>query len=79
MTLANFMDASYVLLVEEHQRIDPLKDFLTVGEKILPTDAKTERVPTQRDVKAQNKQAMEMLQGALKGVQGAPNRKPRRA
>lgn len=78
MTLAQFMDVSYALLTEEHQRIDPLKDFISVREKLLPSDAKVERVPRQADVKSQNQQSMAMLQGMLSSIPNAPTRKPRR-
>jgi len=80
MTLARFMDASYALLVEEHQRIDPLKDFLTVGEKILPDSVPSERAPAKAEVKARNEQSMAALQGMLKQIPNSPlKRKPRRA
>lgn len=72
------MDASYALMTEESLRITPLQDMLSLTEKLLPEDAKVEKVPSRRDVKQQNESAMAQLQGMLAGVPNAPTRKPRR-
>lgn len=76
MTLPDFLDASYALMAEEHQRINPFKDLLSVSSEFTPTPGR-EQVKT--TVAKQNQEGMEMLQGVLKNVQGAPTRKPRRA
>ena len=65
--------------MEEHQRLTPVKDFLSLAEQLLPTDAKVERAAPRRDVKAQNEASMAALQAMLGQVQGAPiPRKPRK-
>lgn len=79
MTLPLFLNASYALLVEEHTRITPLTDFGSLGEKLMPADAKRERAPVQREVKAQNEQSLAALQAMLASIPNAPTKKPRRA
>ena len=78
MSLEDFLSASYALLAEEHQRINPLKDFLSLSREIAPTPARSDSVKT-TVAAAQNEQSMAALQGMLQGVQGSPTRKPRRA
>ena len=78
MTLADFMDTSYALIVEERQRINPLTDMLSLAEELNPRSAKVERIPRQGEVKAQNEQSMALLQGMMGNVQNSPVKKPRR-
>lgn len=72
MLLADFIDTSYALWVEERQRIQPLADFEALAQEILPRDARVERIPDRREVKDQNTQAMDALKGMLANVQNAP-------
>jgi hypothetical protein len=66
--------------VEEHQRLTPVKDFASLVEQILPSDAKVERAVPRQDVKAQNAASMAALEAMLGKVQGAPTKRkqPRR-
>ena len=78
MLLADFMDATYALAVEDHTRINPLQGIEDAAERWLPQSAKVERVPRQADVKAQNKSSMDALNAMLAAVPNAPTRKPRK-
>lgn len=80
MTLPRFLQASYALMAEEHQRINPLVDLLSIAEKINPATAKLEKVPSEREVKQQNEDAMAALKARMASVAGiSPQKKPRRA
>ena len=79
MLLADFMDATYALAVEDHTRINPLQGVEAAAERWLPATAKVERVPAPREVKSQNEASMAQLQAMLAPVPNAPTkRKPRR-
>ena len=43
MSLEDFLHASYALLVEEHQRINPLKDLLSLGAELAPAQEPLDR------------------------------------
>ena len=78
MTLRDFMDASYALLAEEHQRIQPLTSLLDVAERLNPAPA--ERPARKQETKASNEESYNILTAAMSGVKGkAPvqRRKPR--
>ncbi len=66
MSLEDFLSASYALLAEEHQRINPLKDLLSLSEQIAPTPTAQPLVRT--TVAAQNDQSLAQFQGTMKGV-----------
>lgn len=68
MTLASFIDASYTLLVEEHQRIDPFKDLVSLAELLVPLDAPSETAPSPREVEKQNQESLAQLQLMMSGV-----------
>jgi hypothetical protein len=79
MLLADFMDATYALAVEDHTRINPLQGIEDAAARWLPASAKVEHVPRQADVKAQNESSMAALQAMLAPVPNAPTkRKPRK-
>ncbi len=78
MLLADFMDATYALAVEDHTRINPLQGVEAAAERWLPAAHRTERVPKKAEVQAQNEASMTALQAMLAPVQGAPGKKPRR-
>ena len=68
MTMDRFMDVSYTLLVEEHQRIDPFKDLAALREILLPEDVEEEQGPASGEVERQNEQSLAQLQMMMKGV-----------
>ena len=74
MTFPDFLSASYALLAEEHQRINPLKDLLSVAEDISPREAPVRKDGTtvRTSVAAQNDQAAATLAAAMSGVRGKP-------
>jgi len=78
MSLKRFLEASYALMAEEHQRINPLVDLLSVAEKLNPTAAKVEKVPSKGEVSARNEASMKMLE-AMTAPLGKKRLKPRRA
>jgi len=66
MSLEDFLSASYALLAEEHQRINPLKDLVSVAQQIAPVEGR----PTVRtSVAAKNDESLALLSGMMKGVQ----------
>jgi len=67
MSITDFMHASYALLAEEHQRIDPLVDFVRVAQQINPPEEGAAVVQT--DVAARNEESLQMLSSMMKGVQ----------
>lgn len=69
MTLPQFLDVSYALLAEEHQRIDPYKDLVSVRELLLPSGEAKESIPTVREVAAKNAAAVAELNSMMAGVQ----------
>lgn len=77
MSLPRFLDVSYALLAEEHQRINPLKDFLQISEEVAPAP-RSVGPQVRTTVATQNKQSLSMIQGMLAGVPNAPTKKPRR-
>lgn len=79
MLLADFMDATFALAVEDHTRINPLQGVEAATERWLPVNARVERVPKPTEVKAANEGAMAQLQAMMAPVQGSPLKKPRRA
>lgn len=65
--------------MEERVRIQPLQDMLSLTQQLEPANAKVERAPEPREVKAQNEQSMAALQAMLAPVPNAPTKKkPRR-
>jgi len=75
MTFPDFLSASYALLAEEHQRINPLKDLLSVAEDITPRRAapvRTDGTTVKTSVAQQNAQSMALLTGGMMGVQKKP-------
>jgi hypothetical protein len=79
MLLADFMDATYALAVEDHTRINPLQGVEDAAARWLPAAHRPERVPPQAEVKNQNEQSMAALQAMLAPVPNAPTkRKPRK-
>jgi hypothetical protein len=69
MSLADFCNASYALLAEQHQRIDPLKPLLEVARTIEPS---SEKPVVRTSVATQNDQAASMLSGMMAGVKRKP-------
>jgi len=67
MSFEDFLNASYALLAEEHQRINPLKDLLSLSEQMEPTP--TDRPIVKTAAAAQNDQSLAVFQGMMKGVQ----------
>jgi hypothetical protein len=67
MSITDFINASYALLAEEHQRIDPLADLVRVAHTINPPEEGSAVVQT--DVAAKNEASLQMLSGMMKGVQ----------
>lgn len=67
MDLEDFMAASFALLAEEHQRINPLKDLLTLTEELAPEPTVQPRVKT-TVVDAQNQESLAKLGAMMKGV-----------
>lgn len=68
MNLKQFLDAAYVILVDEYQRIGI--DLLSAIEKVAQwTAGASEDSPPPSH---QNEQAMTLLKGRLSGVSGAP-------
>jgi hypothetical protein len=79
MLLADFMDATYALAVEDHTRINPLQGIEDAAERWMPAAHRSERVPKPAEVKSQNEQSMAALQAMLAPVPNAPTkRKPRK-
>ena len=66
MTFPDFLSASYALLAEEHQRINPLKDLLSLSEQIAPSPTTKPLVRT--TVAAQNDASLAQFTGMMKGV-----------
>lgn len=64
MSLEDFLSASYALLAEEKQRIDPFKDLLTVARSIEPQGGSTVRTT----VAANNEQSYAALGAMMSGV-----------
>ena len=80
MTFPDFLSASYALLAEEHQRINPLKDLLSVAEDLKPRPApvRTDGSTVKTSVAQQNAQSMALLTGGLMGnVANNPLKKKR--
>lgn len=65
MHLGEFLAASYALLVEEHQRINPFKDFLSLSQEIAPEPEKP-RVETEA---VQNNDSLAQFNAMMSGVQ----------
>lgn len=79
MSLPRFLDVSYALLAEEHQRINPLKDLLQISDELAPAAPRSSAPQVRTTVATQNKQSMSMIQGMLASVPNAPNKRtPRR-
>jgi hypothetical protein len=79
MLLADFMDATYALAVEDHTRINPLQGVEEAAARWLPQTHQRERVPRPTEVKSQNEASMAALQAMLAPVPNAPTKKkPRR-
>ena len=78
MTFRDFLHASYALMAEEHQRINPLVDLLSVAERLTPKGARTETAPSQEDVAAKNQANLAALE-AMGAAVGIKRLKPRRA
>ena len=66
MDFPAFLDVSYALLAEEHQRINPLRDLLSVGQELSPISTKP---MVRTTVAAQNEQSLAQLQARMAGVQ----------
>jgi hypothetical protein len=71
MSLEDFLSASYALLAEEKQRIDPFKDLLSVADQVAPSDRQKVVKTT---VATQNESSYAAIGAMMSGVQG---RKPR--
>ena len=67
MSIPDFINASYALLAEEHQRVDPLADLMKVAHTINPPEEGAAVVQT--DVAARNEESLAMLSGMMRGVQ----------
>lgn len=63
MTFPAFLEVSYALLAEEHQRIDPLKDLFRVSSEIAPSSP---RPMVRTTVAAQNDQSIAQLMAMKK-------------
>lgn len=59
LSLRDFMDASFALAGEEHQRINPFMDLLSAAEKIEGSS----------QVEQQNTASLNMLDQMMRGVQ----------
>ena len=66
MSLEDFLNASYALLAEEHQRINPLMDFLSLSEQLAPSPTTKPLVRT--TVAARNDQSLQQLNQMMAGV-----------
>jgi hypothetical protein len=77
MDFPHFLDVSYALLAEEHQRINPLKDLLSLSTELGPALPSQPRVQT--TVAQSNEASYAMLGGMMAGVTGSPLKKPRKA
>lgn len=80
MSLRRFLNVAYAILVEEYQRLGV--DLISALEKVADLgsakESRTARaVP--KAVAASNEASMNLLQGMLGGVEGAPKRRGRRA
>lgn len=67
MDFEDFMAASYALLAEEHQRINPLKDLLTISEQLAPEPTTKPLVKT--TVAASNDQSLAQFNSMMSGAQ----------
>lgn len=67
MSFPDFLDASYALLAEERQRIEPFKTLLSVRDEVGKLEPRREGIlkPT---VAEQNDQNMQMLGSVMSGV-----------
>jgi len=61
------MDVSYALLVEDHQRKNPMQDLGALRALLLPA-GEEEKIPTMSDVESQNNDSLAQLQMMMKGV-----------
>jgi hypothetical protein len=66
MSLEDFLHASYALLVEEHQRINPLKDLLSLSSELMPSPASEPLMKTA--VASGNDQSLAQLNQMMAGV-----------
>jgi hypothetical protein len=66
MSLEDFCNASYALLTEEHQRINPLKDLLSLSEDLDPSPSAVPQVKTA--VASRNDQSLAQLNQMMAGV-----------
>jgi hypothetical protein len=66
MSLGDFLNASYALLAEEHQRINPFKDLLSLSAEIAPSPTTEPLVKT--TVAARNDQSLNQLNQMMAGV-----------
>ena len=64
MSIEDFLNASYALLAEEHQRINPFKDLLSLSSELAPTPDPLVRTP----VAARNDQSLNQLNQMMAGV-----------
>ena len=78
MSLRRFLEASYALMAEERQRINPLLDLLSISESLTPSSAKVEKIPSKDDVAARNAANLKMLE-SMTAPLGKRRLKPRRA
>jgi hypothetical protein len=66
MSLEDFLNASYALLAEEHQRINPYTDLLALSGDIAPSPVHEPLVKT--TVAARNDQSLNQLNQMMAGV-----------
>jgi hypothetical protein len=57
-------------MAEEHQRINPFKDLLSIGRETGVVSAPPGRSLVKTTTAAQNKESMNMLQAMMSGVKG---------
>lgn len=69
MSFGDFLNASYALLAEEHQRINPFKDFLSLSSELAPSPTTGPLVKT--TVAARNDQSLSQLNQMMAGVKKA--------
>lgn len=68
MTFRDFMDASYALMAEERQRIDPLRSLLDISEQVVP---RPEPTPARKQASsADNEASLNVLTAAMSNVRG---------
>lgn len=67
MSFPDFLDASYALLAEERQRIEPFKSLISIRDEVGKLEPRREGIlrPT---VAAQNDSNMALLNAAMSGV-----------